>query len=159
MSYIQPIGQHLDAETVILRLEEAGRTLLSLPNRHCAPASAGFNWPAVIHAANEAYGYNQTEVRPPVPSAQAITRMDEAFTWVVLIPDDRITHRRLVWMRALVHPVRDRHIWPWRKIGKALNCHHQAVQLWHAQAIDMIVAAANKRPVKRGRALVSGPRR
>ncbi len=148
MSYLHTAGQHLDAETVIVRLEEAGRTLLALPNRHLVPASSGSSWPAIVHAAIEAYGYGEVDIRPPVPSPQAITRMDETFTWITVIPDSRVTHRRIVWMRAMVHPVRDRHIWSWRKIANALHCHHQAVQLWHSQAIDMIVAGANQRRVR-----------
>ena len=72
----------LDASTVILRLEEAGRTLLALPNRGCRPADTGSGWPAVVHDFSEAYGYGEVEVRAPIPSPQAITRMDEALQWV-----------------------------------------------------------------------------
>jgi hypothetical protein len=42
--------------------------------------------------------------------------------------------------RALVHPLTDRHIYPWRRLGAALGADHKAVQRWHAQGIDLIVA-------------------
>ena len=145
MSYMHPITQHLTAEMVILRLEEAGRTLLSLPGKGCFPSAEGSSWPDVVHAAVEAYGYGQHEIRPPVPSAAAISRMDEAFTWIGMIPNSQRSHRRIVWMRLMVHPVNDRHLWSWRRIGRAFGWDHRAIQRWHAEGIDMIVAAARGR--------------
>ena len=144
MSYIHTIGERFDAETVILRLEQAGKTLLALPGKGCFPAQEGSSWPAVVHAAVEAYGYGEVEMRPPVPSAQAISQMDEAFRWIGLIPDSQRSHRRIVWMRLMVHPVRDHHLWSWRRIGRAFGWDHRAIQRWHAEAIDMIVDAARE---------------
>ena len=133
----------LDASTVILRLEEAGRTLLALPNRGCRPADTGSGWPAVVHDFSEAYGYGEVEVRAPIPSPQAITRMDEALQWVALIPEQKVSLRKIVLLRALLHPVSDRHLWSWRKIGRKFGWSHEAVRTWHAQGIDAIVAGAN----------------
>ena len=132
-----------DAETVILRLEEAGRTLLALPNKGCRPADTGSGWPAVVHDFTEAYGYGEVEVSVPVPSPQAITRMDEALQWVRLIPEQRVSLRKIVLLRALLHPVSDRHLWSWRKIGRKFGWSHEAVRTWHAQGIDVIVAGVN----------------
>ncbi len=133
----------LDAETVILRLEEAGRTLLALPNKGCRPADTGSGWPAVVHDFSEAYGYGEVEVRVPVPSPQAITRMDEALRWVRLIPDHRTSVRKIVLLRALLHPISERNLWSWRKIGRKFGWSHEAVRTWHAQGIDAIVAGMN----------------
>ncbi len=145
----------LDAETVIYRLEEAGRTLLALPGKGCLPAGMAAAWPDVVHAAVEAYGYDPEDIRPSVPSADAISRMDEAWQWMALIPlsrngpgaDDRYSRhggaflRRLVMMRALVNPVTGRHRWSWRRLGQAFNTNHEALRTWHAKAIDGIVGA------------------
>ena len=133
-----------DASLVLARLEEAGRTLLALPPggystglrmnttallRHMIEAGAAEPVPGRLH--------------PPVPAAAAITRMDEALGWIPLIPRDRSVLRRIVGARALVHPLTDRHMYPWRRLGTMLGADHKAVQRWHAQGVDMIVAALN----------------
>lgn len=130
----------LDADYVIYRLEEAGATLLALP---------GTGWSTrlrttrldIVHSALEAYGWTEARVRPAVPPAEKITRMDEAMSWIPLIPLDRYVLRRVVGARSLVHPITDRHLFPWRRLGKALGADHKAIQRWHAQGIGMIVSA------------------
>jgi hypothetical protein len=146
-----PIGRHagvhdyeVDADFVVYRLEEAGATLLALPN-------GGWNTRLrtssieIVRTALESYGWTETRIRPPVPSAEKITRMDEAMGWLSLIPQDRYVLRRVVGARSLVHPITDRHLFPWRRLGAALGCDHKAVQRWHAQGIDLIVAALRRR--------------
>jgi hypothetical protein len=46
---------------------------------------------------------------------------------------------------ALVHPITERHLYPWRRLATALGADHKAVQRWHAQGIGLIVAALNRR--------------
>lgn len=136
-------GQTLDAQYVIYRLEEAGSTLLALP---------GTGWTTklrtssleIVRTALESYGWSATRIRPAVPSAEKISRMDEAMGWISIIPLDRYVLRRIVGARSLVHPVTERHLFPWRRLGAALGADHKAVQRWHAQAIDMIAAALNR---------------
>ncbi len=131
-------GYGIDADFVIYRLEEAGATLLALP---------GTGWSTqlrtssldIVRSALESYGWSETVIRPPVPSAERITRMDEALGWIPLIPVDRYVLRRVVGARSLVHPVTDRHLYPWRRLGKALGADHKAIQRWHAQGIALIV--------------------
>ena len=137
-----PDGYAIDADYIVYRLEEAGATLLALP---------GTGWTTqlrtssleIVRTALEAYGWGEARIRPPVPSAEKITRMDEAMGWIPLIPLDRYVLRRVVGARSLVHPVTDRHLFPWRRLGKALGADHKAIQRWHAQGIGMIVAALN----------------
>lgn len=131
-----------DAELVIALLEDAGRTLLALP---------GTGWSTklrmcrleIVHNALESYGWGAQTIRPAVPSAARISRMDEALTWIQLIPQDRYALRRIVGARCLVHPITERHMFPWRRIAAVLGADHKAVQRWHAQGIDLIVAALN----------------
>jgi len=94
-----------------------------------------------VRTALESYGWTETRIRPMVPSAEKITRMDEAMSWIPLIPLDRYVLRRIVGARSLVHPITDRHLFPWRRLGAALGADHKAVQRWHAQGIAMIVEA------------------
>ena len=130
----------LDNAFVTYRLEEAGATLLALPaSGHSTRLRV--SQLDVVHTALEAYGWDKGRLRPPVPSAARITRMDEALAWIPLIPRDRYVLRRIVGARCLVSPVTERHIYSWRRLGGLLGADHKAVQRWHAQGIDMVLAA------------------
>lgn len=132
-----------DAELVTYRLEEAGTTLLSLPQ-------SGFTTKLrtssleIVRSAVEGYGWTEKQVRPPVPSAAKITRMDEALGWVLLIPVENYVLRRIVGARSLVSPVTERHLFTWRRLGALLGADHKAIQRWHGQGIAMIVSALNR---------------
>ena len=129
------------AESVVARLEEAGRTLLALPNTGPSTrlVQSGMEW---VRDASEAFATpERTRLRPAVPSANAITRMDEALAWIPLIPLDRYVLRRVVGARSLINPMTGRYLYTWRRLGTALGADHKAVQRWHAQGIAQIVAA------------------
>ena len=129
----------LDADYVISRLEEAGATLLTIPAAGPSPRMS-IGALDCVRSAIEAYGWTEAAIRPAIPSARHIDEMDEALTWLQLIPNARHVLRRIVGARMLVHPVTSRHLFPWRRIGALVGAHHQAVQSWHAEAIDLIVA-------------------
>jgi hypothetical protein len=137
----QPI---IDADYVVYRLEEAGATLLALPGTGWSTRLRSSSLD-IVRTALEAYGWTETRIRPSVPSAEKITRMDEALGWIPLIPLDRYVLRRVVGARSLVHPLTDRHLYPWRRLGAALGADHKAIQRWHAQGVAMIVQALNSR--------------
>ncbi|HUB14078.1 MAG TPA: DUF6362 family protein [Acetobacteraceae bacterium] len=136
-------GGPVDANYVIYRLEEAGSTLLALPGTGWTTKLRTSNI-EIVRTALESYGWSAARIRPAVPSAEKITRMDEAMRWLGMIPADRYVLRRIVGARSLVHPISERHLFPWRRLAAALGADHKAVQRWHAQAIDMIVAALNR---------------
>jgi len=141
----RPSGEgYYDAGLVQARLEEAGRTLLALPQSGYTTGMRT-NAATLIRHMIEAEGGEPvpSRVRPPVPSAAGITRMDEALAWIPLIPRDHIVLRRIVGARALVNPLTDRHLYTWRRLGAMLGADHKAVQRWHAQGVDMIVSALN----------------
>lgn len=133
-----------DAMTVItaavnLELEKAGATLLALPmSGHSTRLRAGGL--DFVRDQIEAYGWVDLPLRPAAPSSRAISRMDEALSWLALIPDDRTILRRIVGSRALVHPVTDRHLFSWRRLGNLLQIDYKTAQMWHADGIDLIVA-------------------
>jgi hypothetical protein len=133
-----------DAELVINRLEEAGAALLALPGTGWSTRLRGSSL-EIVRTAIESYGWTTNRIRPPVPSAARITRMDEAMSWIPLIPIDRYVLRRIVGARSLVHPITERHLFPWRRLATALGADHKAVQRWHAQGIDLIASALNRR--------------
>lgn len=129
-----------DAEYVCYRLEEAGRTLLALPNTG-PNTQLRTTRHDVVQSAVEAYGWARVDarLRPATPGADQITRMDEALDWIPRIPVDRYVLRRIVGARALVSPITERHLFPWRRLGALLGADHKAIQRWHAQGIDIIV--------------------
>ncbi|MBV9248493.1 MAG: hypothetical protein JO227_04510 [Acetobacteraceae bacterium] len=135
-----PDHRPADADYVIARLEEAGATLLALPATGYSPRLRTSSL-EIVRTAVESYGWTEKRIRPPVPSAERITRMDEAMAWIQLIPLDKYVIRRIVGARSLVHPISDRHLFPWRRLAAALGADHKAIQRWHAQGIGMIVAA------------------
>jgi hypothetical protein len=131
-----------DAEYVVYRLEEAGRSLLALPR---TGYTTGLRCSSldIVRGAAESYGWSERQLRPAIPSAAMITRMDEALCWISLIPQQRYVLRRIVGARALVSPVTERYLYSWRRLAALVGADHKAVQRWHAQAIDMIVTALN----------------
>jgi hypothetical protein len=133
-----------DAEYVLYRLEEAGRTLLSLPNTGPSTQLRTTRHD-IVQSAIEAYGWTRVDarLRPAMPSSAHITRMDEALDWIPRIPRDRYVLRRIVGARALISPITERHLFPWRRLGALLGADHKAIQRWHAQGIDLIVAHLN----------------
>jgi hypothetical protein len=121
-------------------LEEAGATLLALPNTGYS-TRLRLSKLDVVQNAMEAYGNERGRIRPPVPSASRISRMDEALGWIAFIPDERFVLRRILGARSLVSPVTERHLYSWRRLGTVLGADHKAVQRWHTQGVDMVLAA------------------
>jgi hypothetical protein len=136
--------QLFDAELVTYRLEEAGASLLALPGTGWSTRLRASSL-EIVRVAIESYGWTEKRIRPAIPSAARITRMDEALGWITLIPIDRYVLRRIVGARSLVHPITQRHLYPWRRLATAIGADHKAVQRWHAQGIDLIVASLNQK--------------
>lgn len=132
----------MTAEEVLARLEEAGAILLALGGGRAGPAkltAQSQGWP-VVHEAIEAYGWSGMRVRPAVPDARSISRMDEALGWIGLIPHQNYVLRRIVGARVLISPLTGRHLFTWRRIAEMLGAEPRAVRTWHARGIAMIVA-------------------
>ena len=127
-------------EYLTVRLEEAGRALIALPHSGYSPRLRQSNL-ELVRSAIEAYGWAERRIRPPIPTPEAIDAMDEAYAWLALIPQEKYVIRRLVAARSLVHPLTDRHLYPWRRLGDAIGADHKAVQRWWAQGIDIILGA------------------
>ena len=140
-STVNPVSE----ASVVRRLEEAGATLLALPHTGYSTRLRQSHIDVVQSAADHARRAGAC-VRPPVPSAARITRMDEALGWIKHIPAERYVLRRIVGARSLVNPTTDRHLYSWRRLGATLGADHKAVQRWHAQGIAIIVASLTSMP-------------
>lgn len=121
-------------EEVISRLEEAGRTLLSLPPERAAGHCRTSIWEYVREPVHSMALPRKSE---PTPSPKDVSRMDEALRWPMLIPLDKFVLRRIVCARMMVSPLTGRHLFPWRRISTLLGADHKAIQRWHAQGIHI----------------------
>ncbi len=137
-------GRLVDPETVIYRLEEAGQTLLCLPARGHTTALRQTRHQYLAEAIETFTAEVDAPPKMPTPSAARITRMDQALSWIPLIPDDRLVLRRIVGCRSLVSPLTERHLFTWRRLARLLGADHKAIQRWHATGIETIVASLNR---------------
>ncbi|MGC9270165.1 DUF6362 family protein [Acidiphilium sp.] len=122
------------------RLEDAGSTLLALPNSGYSPHLRMMRY-EVVHSALDAYGWEPARIRAPHPSGAAIDRMDEALGWLAIIPEERFVLRRILGARALTHPLTGRYLYPWRRLGSVLGADHKSVQRWHRDGLNLILDA------------------
>ncbi len=137
-----PDGELATSEWVVARLEEAGAALLSLPyTGYSTRLRVGTLHP--VPSAEDMLHALPNRPRAPVPSAACVDRMDQALTWVSLIPESQLVLRRIVHARALVNPLTGKHLFAWRRLASEVNTDHKAIQRWHAQGIGIIVAALN----------------
>ncbi len=138
-----PDGAPATPEFVQACLEEAGLTLMALPNS--GPTTrlrqGGLEWVRDAMA----YPPERTVIRPAVPSGAAIDRMDRVLAWIPRIPADRFVLRRVVGARCLLSPLTGRHLFTWRRLAAAVGADHKAVQRWHAQGLALIAGSLNAR--------------
>jgi hypothetical protein len=86
----------LTARDIEDRMEEAAYTLRRLPEKD-RPRGYGGSWPPVVQEAKHTYVYTTKGPMRVIPSAAAISRMEECFDWLMLVnPEDA----RIVWLRA-----------------------------------------------------------
>ena len=138
------------------RLEDAGGTLMALPlHKGALPADTRSRWPDVMRGAEDAFvalvgagpavkedfASNRLQVRVS-PSARAVGRMDEVLDWLWYLKDAR--KRRLCLARALIHPVSERHVVSYRKLGRIFGLHHDTVRVWHDRALSEIAQALSR---------------
>jgi hypothetical protein len=121
---------------IVARLEDAGRVLLALPaggySTHLRTSNLD------IARDFQAYGWTGERPRVPVPSSIRITRMEAALQWLQLISDDQVQLRRIVGLRMLVHPLSNRHLYSWRKVGEKISIDHRTAKSWHERGIGLI---------------------
>lgn len=148
-------------EDVRLRLEDAGRTLMSLPMpKGALPRDARSNWPDVLRGYEDAFAaligaseelkqdFSESHNRIRIsPSALAVARMDEALDWLWRVRDPR--KRRLCLSRALIHPVSGRNIASFRKLARIYGLHHETVRIWHDRALAEIACHLTQQGVSK----------
>lgn len=140
-------------EDVRERLDDAGRTLVALPlPKGERPQGVRSQWPETARQAEDAFfalvgaddqikqdfsrDHNAVRV---VPNARAVARMEEVLNWLWYLNDER--KRRLCLARALIHPVSDRRVVSFRKLGRIFGLHHDTMRVWHDRALSELAQA------------------
>jgi hypothetical protein len=130
----------IDSDYVTYRLEEAGKTLL------LAKSSSGYNLPVrpdysgcVITYAIQQSGWIGDGGLKIAIDPDKLTRMNEALSWIGVIPLERYAIRRIVGARLLIDPATDKHLFTWSRIARALGADRKSVQRWYRQGVNMIV--------------------
>ena len=139
-------------KTIVARLEDAGRTLMTLPMpARGMPAGPRTAWPEYMQKYWDVFGHadeddnqdrreaqahliNQVRVQA---SQKAVDRLDEVLGWLWYIEVSR--HRRTVVARMLTHPVSERPVNSWKQIAKAMGADRRTVQRWYEGGIEQII--------------------
>lgn len=118
------------------RLVEAAETMKRLPQ---VRVQGYYNsWPTILREFSDRVGEAPQRLRPPPPSPAAITRMEEALSWLRWLAAD---DARLVWMRA--EGAR------WRAICQRFGIARATANRRLEYALCVIVWRLNERPLPR----------
>ena len=108
-------------EKIVERFDEAVETLRALKVSGIRPAQMKSGHPEVVRQIYESYGYTESVLKLPPPSAAAITRMYEVWGWSNSHMSE--FERRVVWAVACG--------FRWAKIGRSLMIsRHEAKKSW-----------------------------
>ncbi|MBO1361521.1 hypothetical protein J2D73_17180 [Acetobacter sacchari] len=133
-------GSMTGAEMVVWieqRLLDAACTLAALPAHGLRPSSKGASWGDTLMELEDLLTLTGSDViRPVIPSAAAISQMDEALEWVSWITD--AGQRRVVLFWMMVHPISRRHLFSWRDIGSRMSVSHVTAKRWHSSGLAVI---------------------
>jgi hypothetical protein len=124
---------HYTVIDVVNRFEEAVYTLKRMP----PVIRVGYRsaWPAVVHSTEELLCAEKLPMRPPLPSAAAISRMEETIQWIFFL--DNESDRRMIWLRAARVP--------WKPIYRRLGISRTTAHYRYRIAMMKIVMRLNSR--------------
>jgi hypothetical protein len=137
--------QNMTADYAIRRIEHAGATLRCLRIRSPSTLLARGRI-EILQEVGTDMAPDRTRLAYPVPSARDVSLMDEALSWIGLIPNQ--VKRRVVSMRSQFHPYQEKNIISWRRCGDIIGADHKTVKIWHGQAIDLIARALRGTEIK-----------
>lgn len=95
----------------------------------------------------------QLPLRAGAPSSAEIPIMDLILTLPALCAWQN--HRRVLHLRALVHPISGRHLYTWAKLARKIACDPRTVKTWHRQALVEVTDKAPSETVCRISAFIT----
>ncbi|MBF0892188.1 hypothetical protein HKD28_12330 [Gluconobacter sp. LMG 1744] len=119
-------------EQVAEWLTDAAFTLAAMPSNGCWPGGMRSYWPDIVADRDDLDWPMESDIRPPMPTSDEVSRMDLALSWVPMVTDRG--QKAVVNMRLIVHPISGQYRWTWRKIGGKLGINHETAKDWHAEA-------------------------
>jgi hypothetical protein len=153
------------AEYVQAVLESAGKTLAMYPSGFGRPRGYISAWPEVLRelviVVTEEGPEKGIEIILPDmeqakvrPSLKQVTELEMICDWIVdlaLYCKERKMPwiARTVWIAMLHHPVHERRLMGWRKIGKKLHVSHETARRWYGDGIEIITKLQNAKPKKK----------
>lgn len=138
--------QQIEAAFVETALYAAGRTLMALPATGTRPAGFRSGMPEFLRDVED-LKHAETHYRVPVPPPAAISAMEQALSWISLLPgitDLEIKIRRLVCARCLISPRTDRNLYSWKRLGDVFGCSDKTAKTRWIDAVATITAALNR---------------
>jgi hypothetical protein len=126
-------------------LNWSGQIFLSMQIRDPGPQGFRVAWPVFAQKFYDAYGATNERVRPPRPSAEAISLMDQIMQWPNLLPDE--TARIVIYKRSLVTPLSERHLFTWTKLAVMLRTDRRKVARIYDKGIAELCRSVERRQV------------
>lgn len=119
-------------------LEWAGARLIAMPEPRIKPAQPRVIWPDYSQESGEMTVFRgQLSLRAAAPAKHEVAMVDK----ILLLPN--ICHlpnvRRVLQVRALVHPINYRHLYSWARISKLLHTSRYQVKKWHGDGLIEVV--------------------
>ena len=104
-------------------LDEAARTLAALPAHGLRPSGARGFWPDMVPDEDDLEWARESDIRPPRPTPDDVSRMDLVFAWLSFLGDgsENREMRLVVQLHMRVHPISGKHLLSWEKIGEKLR--------------------------------------
>ena len=136
----------ITTQTLQTWLEWAGARLVAMPVRNDLRARSRVVWPDYDQNTFEILSFRgQLPLRAAAPSRNEIDMVDEILLLPNACPD--VFARRILHVRALVHPINGRYLYPWRRIAKLLRSDHKTVKRQHKRGLRDVLQHARPEAV------------
>lgn len=123
-------------------LEWAGARLMAMPGGKIKPAAERVAWPEFSQDVWEVIDFRGSmPLRAAAPSAHEIPMVDLILTLPNVCEWDKT--RRILHVRSLIHPINNRYLYQWTRIGELLQLDRKTVRAIHARGLREAASKAN----------------
>lgn len=115
-------------------LEWAGAKLIAMPGPRIGPKAPSTFWPDYSQELFQVLAFRSaTPLRAMAPSSVEIPLMELILSFPALCTHQAT--RRVLHCRALIHPVKQRHLYRWDRIAELLDTKVYTVKYWHRRGL------------------------
>jgi hypothetical protein len=127
-------------------LEWAGARLLAMPARKVKPSEPKVAWPTYSQDKFEILDFRAgISFRAAAPSKDEIPVVEEILTLPAFCREHKV--RRVLHIRALIHPINGRYMYNWMKVAKMLETNRATAKSWHAKGLVEVIANAPREKI------------